>query len=265
MYSSGKIGDFTRLNMQRVPAAPKVNMPKGAKGRKMKGGAVLGEQFERMLAAVPKVRPKDAPEWQRYLTGLWLSGLRLQESIALSWDSDSPFAVDLSGKRPRFRIRGQAQKSGQDELLPMTPDFAEFLLQTPEAERAGQVFKLAAADSAVALTAHSVGKLVSEIGERAGAIVNAVDAQLRRRRGDGSKTGFGGHRPCVCGPAGVVGRNAWRRIQGTSTGNTPSRRTGANPSGSGGGAGGAAVNAGARPRISSTGRAATNTGFGLPQ
>ena len=50
---------------------------------------------------------------------------------------DAPFAVDLSGRRPRFRIKGEAQKSGQDELLPMTPDFAEFLLQTPESRAAG--------------------------------------------------------------------------------------------------------------------------------
>ena len=95
-----------------LPAVPKVNMPKGAKGRKMKGGAVVGEQFDRMLSAVPKVRPTDAAEWARYLTGLWLSGLRLEESVILSWDDDAPFAVDLSGRRPAFRIRGEAQKSG---------------------------------------------------------------------------------------------------------------------------------------------------------
>ena len=122
--------------------APRIIMPKGAKGRKMKGGALVGEQFDRMLAAVPKVRPKDTAEWVRYLTGLWLSGLRLAESVALSWDADAPFAVDLSGRRPRFRICGGAQKSGQDELTPMTPDFAEFLLRTPDAERRGRVFRL---------------------------------------------------------------------------------------------------------------------------
>jgi hypothetical protein len=57
----------------------------------------------------------------------------------------------------------------------MTPDFAEFLLQTPEAERVGPVFKLNVAGRSIPLSAHSVGKLVSEMGEKAGAIVNAVD------------------------------------------------------------------------------------------
>jgi hypothetical protein len=152
-----------------LSALPKINMPKGSKGRKVKGGAVVSEQFDRMITAVSKVRPKDSAEWVRYLTALWLSGLRLQESVALSWDADSTFAVDLSGRRPRFRIKGSAQKNGQDELLPMTPDFARFLLQTPEAERVGLVFNLNMAGTSIPLTAHSVGKLVSEIGEKAGA------------------------------------------------------------------------------------------------
>jgi len=163
------------VSVGMLSAVPKVNMPKGAKGRKMKGGAVVGEQFDRMIAAVLKVRPKDAAAWVRYLTGLWLSGLRLQESITLSWEADSLFAVDLSGRRPRFRIKGAAQKNGQDELLPMTPDFAEFLLQTPEAERVGLVFTLNAAGTSIALTTHSVGQVVVEIGKKAGCVVNAVD------------------------------------------------------------------------------------------
>ena len=187
------------VSVGMLAAVPKVNMPKGARGRKMKGGAVIGEQFDRMLAAVDKTlfppstrtdkrRPKGnltdeqrerrrrtVEAWQRYLTGLWLSGLRLQESITLSWEADSLFAVDLTAKRPRFRIKGAAQKSGQDELLPMTPDFAEFLLKTPEAERVGLVFKLNASGTSTALTAHSVGQVVVEIGEKAGAIVNAVE------------------------------------------------------------------------------------------
>ena len=163
------------VSVGMLSAVPKINMPKGSKGRKMKGGAVVGEQFDRMIAAVPKVRPKDSAEWVRYLTALWLSGLRLQESVALSWEADSPFAVDLTGRRPRFRIKGTDQKNGNDQLLPLTPDFAEFLLQTPEAERVGLVFRLNVAGTSIPLTAHSVGKLVSEIGEKAGAIVNAVD------------------------------------------------------------------------------------------
>jgi integrase len=156
---------------------PKIVMPKRARGRKMKGGALVGEQFDRMLAAVPKVRTHDAPEWTRYLTALWLSGLRLEESVALSWDSDAPFAVDLSGRRPRFRIKGEAQKSGQDELLPMTPDFAELILRTPESERRGRVFRLNHARRGTPLLAMAVGKLVTKIGKAARVVVNPADGK----------------------------------------------------------------------------------------
>ena len=163
-----------------LAAVPKVSMPKGSKGRKMKGGALIGEQFDRMLAAVPKVRPKDSAEWVRYLTGLHLGGLRLGESLIFSWDESSRFAVDLAGKRPRFRIKGDSQKSGNDELLPITPDFAEFLLRTPEAERRGRVFRLNDVDTGLPLGEHRVCKIVSAIGKKARVVVNAADGKERR-------------------------------------------------------------------------------------
>ena len=165
------------VSVGMLATMPKVNMPKGAKGRKMKGGALVGEQFDRMLAAVPKVRPKDAPEWVRYLTGLWLSGLRLGESVALSWDADAGFAVDLSSRRPRFRIRGESQKSGRDELTALTPDFAEFLLATPASQRRGRVFRLNQDGGSVPLDVHHVGQIVAKIGAKARVIVNAVDGK----------------------------------------------------------------------------------------
>ena len=165
------------VTVELLSAVPKIIMPKGSKGRKMKGGALVGEQFDRMLAAVPKVRPNDAAEWQRCLTGLWLSGLRLGESVALSWDSDAPFAVDLSGRHPRFKIKGEAQKSGRDELTPMTPDFADFLLQTPESERRGRVFKLHDQSTGAALGVLPVCKLVAKIGKKARVVVNPADGK----------------------------------------------------------------------------------------
>ena len=163
------------VSIGMLPAVPKVVMPKGAKGRKMKGGGLVGEQFERLLMAVPRIRSQDSAAWVRYLNGLWLSGLRLRESVALSWDDEAPFAVDLSGRRPRLRIKGEAQKSGKDELLPLTPDFGAFLLQTPEAERRGRVFMLNAANTGIPLTAHCVGEIVAKIGRKAAVVVNKAD------------------------------------------------------------------------------------------
>ena len=62
--------------------------------------------------------------------------------MALIVGARRPFYADLAGKRPAFRILAEGQKSGRDEVLPMTPDFAQCLLQTPEDERHGRVFKL---------------------------------------------------------------------------------------------------------------------------
>ena len=95
----------------------------------MKGRAIAGEEFERMLSAVPKIRPEDPETWSRLLNGLWLSGLRISEAFVLSWD-DGPFRIELGGRHPAFHIQGTAQKSGRTEICPMTPDFAEWLLNS---------------------------------------------------------------------------------------------------------------------------------------
>ncbi len=153
--------------------APLVEMPKRQKGAKlMKGRAIIGEEFDRMVAAVAKVRPGDAPAWERLLTGLWLSGLRLGEAVALSWDEEAPFYADLTGKHPRFRILGKAQKSGRDEVLPMTPDLAQFLQTTPQAERSGPVFKLTNRTTGKPFTSTEVCRIVSIIGQKARVVVD---------------------------------------------------------------------------------------------
>jgi integrase len=156
--------------LREVPA---VTVPKQAKGKKrMKGRALCQEEFDRLSDAVEKVRPGDAEDWRRFLKALWLSGLRLGEACQLSWDTDAPFSIDLSGRRPRFRIEGYSQKSGNDELLLMTPDFAEFLLATPESDRHGRVFRLNAMGMNIPLDFHRVGEIVTMIGEKAGIVVN---------------------------------------------------------------------------------------------
>lgn len=184
---------------------PDFDVPKQSAGVKlMRGRAITTEEFERMLAKVEeglldfaqvkgkwrkpakrkrsestlqRLREKQkariasqSPAWRHYLTGLWLSGLRLEESVALSWDQDEPFCIDLSGQHPRFRIYAEAQKGRRDQFLPMTPDFAEFILQTPEAERHGRVFNVGA-------SGNKVGVTVSCIGKRAGVVVNKADSK----------------------------------------------------------------------------------------
>ncbi len=155
---------------------PKFTMPKRVKGAKvMRGRPITGEEFDRMLKAVPKVVENAAAKsWEFYLRGLWASGLRLSESMLLRWD-DAPGAivVDFSHKRPMLRIPGEAQKSGRDTLLPMTPDFTTLLVSVPERERRGRVFKLLDIDGTPLRGGRCVvGKLASAIGKSAGVVVD---------------------------------------------------------------------------------------------
>ena len=166
-------------SMGLLPKRPKMHRPQRVKGRKlMRGRPITAEEFDRMLLAVPKVRKGDAPAWHHYLTGLWLSGLRLEESLALSWDGDEAFIVDFGGRRPRFRIYAEAEKGHQDRILPLTPDFAEFLLQTPQEAREGAVFNLIGNTTGKPLSPKRVCRIVSAIGRAAKVVVNKTEGKF---------------------------------------------------------------------------------------
>jgi len=156
--------------------APQIEMPKLPRGQSLaKHRPVTLEEFERILATVPKVRPGDAAQWIRLLRGLWYSGLRLGEAVALTWD-DGPFVLDTLGRFPRFCIEAVGQKSRRSEVCPVAPDFAEWVLaETPEAKRVGKVFPLVDSDTGRQLRAHNtVGPVVSAIGRKAGVVVGTT-------------------------------------------------------------------------------------------
>ena len=84
-----------------------------------------------MQSKVPKVMGEEATgSWLYYLSGLWLSGLRLGESLNLSWDDSAKLSVDLLDEYPMLRIPAELEKGHKDRLLPIVPDFAQFLLET---------------------------------------------------------------------------------------------------------------------------------------
>jgi len=64
----------------------------------------------------------------------------------------------------------------------MTPDFVEFLLQTPEAQRRGRVFRLNQDGGTVPLDTHHVGQVVTKIGRKSGVVVATVE---KRKQVDG--------------------------------------------------------------------------------
>lgn len=151
----------------KIPAPKRVR-----KGTGMRGRPITAEEFDRLLAATDKLRPDDAADWKDYLTGLWLSGLRLEESLALSWDEDAVLAIDLDGRHPKFRIWAEGEKGFENRLLPMTPDFAEWLMEHARGQR-GKVFAVGAH-----FEYHTVSQMLSEIGKSAKVVVNKAEGKF---------------------------------------------------------------------------------------
>ena len=147
----------------------------------MKGRPITTEEYERMLANVEAiVGPEAAPSWQRLITGLWLSGLRISEAIALYWNrddcpQDKCLEVELGGKYPMLGIPADLDKGNKQRLLPVAPEFAEFLLTTPEAERHGAVFQLKRRRKRYngEMKLEHVSTTISDIGRKAGVKVNS--------------------------------------------------------------------------------------------
>ena len=129
------------------------------------------------------------PSWRHLLTGLWLSGLRLGEALELHWTDRQKIRVDLSMKHPMFRIPADAEKGNRDRILPMTPDFADFLLSTSKNKRKGFVFNplpLLATHGKTGkpparMQPNAVGKMIGCIGKAANVVGNRKDPRQERR------------------------------------------------------------------------------------
>lgn len=167
----------TRQGMLRE--VPSIDMPSRARdGKLMKGRPIAAEEFERMLAAVDKVAtiPEAAREsWKHLLRGLWASGLRLGEALALTWDMHSKPRIEFAGRRPLMLIPAEHQKNHTDTLHPIAPEFAEFLQATPEAARTGYVFRVPLRRT------DSVSKIITAVGKMACVKVN-VDSRTGKAK-----------------------------------------------------------------------------------
>ncbi|WP_425396014.1 tyrosine-type recombinase/integrase [Aeoliella sp.] len=171
------------VDMGYLDSCPRIRKPKRAKGKtkRMRSRPVTLEELERMLTVAPTVRPNDFEKYQQLLRGLWLGGLRVSEAIVLSWEFRSGFAIDPDGRRPMYRITSENQKSGQDQVLPIAPEFAEWLCERPDTKRRGTVF-------GIHFRTDTVVKHVSAIGKAAGVVVSpngktATAHDLRRSFG----------------------------------------------------------------------------------
>jgi integrase len=183
-----------------VPQFPRLKQARSAKV--MKGRPITGEEFERMLAAVDVEFPLQA-DWgparrkrvqeQRdsikfLLRGLWLPGLRLEESLTPTWDRWADgIRVDFAKDHVLLLIPAESEKGGRDRVYPTTADFAEFLRAGPEDQRQGFVFNpvfhrgLSRRLNTVSDRLVRIGKSAQvKVDERAGKAVWASAHDLRR-------------------------------------------------------------------------------------
>ena len=103
------------------------------------------------------------------LRGLWLSGLRLDESLSLTWDQwVDGICVDIDSDGDVFLlIDADDQKNGRAQQYPVVDDFAEFLLRTPESERAGFVFTPVGSSGKSTRRVDTVSDWIVAIGKKA--------------------------------------------------------------------------------------------------
>lgn len=158
--------------LAEVPKVPAIDRAKPSK--LMKGRPLTDGEFKEMLnATAATVGDAHAPSWRFLLRGLWASGLRLAESLEFYWDKQDKLHPDFSQEFPMYRIHADQEKGKQDRLMPMVPEFAEFLQEVPQADRTGLVFKLPKRkrrDDFIRVD--WVGKVISKIGKEAGIVVD---------------------------------------------------------------------------------------------
>lgn len=158
--------------------------------RRPRSDSVTPRQFETMLAAIPKVRPKDWPLWRRLMRGQYFTGLRISELLVLSWDTDADIRI-VDGARPLIRF--DKQKNKQRQIRPLVPEAWEIIADSPV--RSGLVFPVPGPKGQ--MSTKKVIQRIADIGREAGVITNretgkhATSHDIRRAFYDWSAEKYG--------------------------------------------------------------------------
>lgn len=151
-----------------VPEPPRIPVPAGTE---MRGRPINFAELAQLLRAVRKERPADAKKWRRLIVGLYLSGLRIEEALKLSWDRGAAISLIESGEFLHVAIAAHAQKRRRHEVLPITPDFQRWLNRRPQQQRVGFVFSIPGRRN-VQITGKRAGRVLAFIGRKSGVVVN---------------------------------------------------------------------------------------------
>ena len=171
--------------ISKRPSPPALGrVPTGTRGR-----ALTEEEFERMIAQLPSVVGEQyAERWEWNMRGLWLSGLRLGETLTTFWEPnyEGHYIVGIDNPRPLIHISQFAEKAFRDRELPLTPDFVEHLRTIDARKRNGTVFKWPLSRG-YTTNLKTISKRISWCGKQANIVVGrnktASSHDLRRSYG----------------------------------------------------------------------------------
>lgn len=173
-----------------VPKIPRIQRARKSNGRLMKGRAPTEAEFEAMVKAVPSIEvvglgsmtPHRVSQIQRFLRVLRLSGLRLEEALDFWWDRPDRLHIVIGRDgRPYLSIHASQQKSNEQELLPITREFGEFLLAVPAEKRINRVAPLTTQDRRDKGTGNAnpsvASRIVTACGKAAGVLVEPLSGK----------------------------------------------------------------------------------------
>ncbi len=106
-----------------LEAVPQIQIISLEENDDMKGRPLVGEETDRLLAAVPKVVGQQAAaSWDYLLRGILASGLRLGELMQLSWDIPQTIRpVFRKGALPLLSFPAAQQKNNRFQEIPLCP------------------------------------------------------------------------------------------------------------------------------------------------
>lgn len=160
-----------------IAMEPLINKPKLPKDA-ARGRPIALEEFERMKMKAAEVVGVDAANsFKRFMDGLWLSGLRPAEAMKLWWkrERSEQIVVIVSPASVRLQIPALSQKRREFQMYRPAVEFQSWLRKTHQSLRCGPVFSPLKQDGTRHHRADTVGKRISEMGEKAGVVVEVDD------------------------------------------------------------------------------------------
>jgi integrase len=134
-----------------------------------RGGAITLADLDALCSVARRVRPQDYIHIQRFMRGLFWSGLRLEQLRRLSWKRGSALWLDGARDVPLIWISFSGEKSKQDVCRYVLPEFWELACESPN--RQGNVFPVQGRGGAQ-MAKSTLGRIISTCGREVGLVTD---------------------------------------------------------------------------------------------